>query len=61
MLNQVASGLQKKGQTTDCDIIFSKVKDRSDRKIRVEQFEEAIKEFAKIKKTSFEELSAMVS
>ena len=46
--------LDKKLTTTDVDIIFAKVKDKSGRKITLAQFKEAIKLFADKKKISYE-------
>jgi len=50
----------KKVTTTDCDLVFSKVKAKGSQRINYNQFEKAIEEFANKQKTSFEDLTAKI-
>lgn len=53
--------LDKKMTVTDCDLIFTKVKAKGAKRLGFSEFEEAIKEVAKRKGVSVEEVVAKVS
>lgn len=53
--------LDKKLTSTDIDIIFNKVKPKTDRKIDFDMFEDALKEMAKLKGVSLSDLENELS
>jgi hypothetical protein len=59
-LNKDCGLCDKKYTTTDVDLVFTKVKDKTSKVISFEQFKEALKQIATKKGSDFEAVSAQV-